>query len=159
MDEKTQTADIDSRLKTERDALRAFVALLEAEQHALIDGQTEQLLALSDNKIQAVHELGKLANARKEGLLSQGAGTGAGDIARWLQMHAVSSLPVWKDIQQFAEQVQYLNRINGTLIQTRLRQNQQALTALHTAANSAHGLYGADGQPHLPSSGRILGSV
>ena len=55
--------------------------------------------------------------------------------------------------------MQNLNRINGALIQTKLRNNQQALTILLNVANSAQGLYGADGQTHISSSRRILGSV
>ncbi len=147
------------RLNAERDALRGFIALLETEQQALIEGHTEQLLALSDSKTQAVHELSKLANARKQDLLAQGVKTGEGAITAWLQQHAADGLSIWQDILQLAEQLQYLNRTNGTLIQTKLRHNQQALTVLHNSASSAHGLYGADGQPHIPSSGRILGSV
>jgi len=159
MTKNTLATEFTSRLDSERDALRAFVTLLKAEQQALIEGHVEQLLALSDSKIQAANELSKLVNARKNDLLAHGAEIKAGGIAVWLKAHAAGSLPVWQDIQQLAEQVQYLNRTNGTLIQTKLRHNQQALTVLHNAANSAHGLYGADGQPHLPSSGRILGSV
>lgn len=147
------------RLNAERDALRAFVVLLETEQQALIDGHAEQLLALSDSKTQAVQELSKLANARKNAMLAHGEEIKASGIVAWLQANAAGSLPAWQDIQQLAEQMQHLNRTNGTLIQTKLRHNQQALTVLHNAASSAHGLYGADGQPHLPSSGRILGSV
>ncbi len=159
MTKNTPATDFISRLNAERDALKAFVTLLEAEQQDLIEGHTEQLLALSESKTQAVHELSKLASARKNDLLAHGAEIKAGGIAAWLQTYAAGSLPVWQELQQLAEQVQYLNRTNGTLIQTKLRHNQQALTVLHNAANSAHGLYGADGQPHLPSSGRILGSV
>ena len=157
---KSATAtDFTARLKTERDALKAFVTLLKTEQQALIDGHTEQLLALSDSKTEAVHELSKLTNARKNDMLAHGAKTETGGIAAWLQAYAAGSLPIWQEIQMLAEQLQHLNRTNGTLIQTKLRHNQQALTALHNAANSAHGLYGADGQQQLPSSGRILGSV
>ena len=46
-------AELVSRLCIERDALKAFVLLLETEQQNLLDGDAEQLLALSDNKIQA----------------------------------------------------------------------------------------------------------
>jgi len=163
MTKSVLVTDFDSRLSAERDALKAFVALLETEQQALIEGHTEQLLALSDSKTQAVHELSKLANARKNDLLMHRVEIAARGIEAWLKIHSANSLSTWQDIQQLAEQLQYLNRTNGTLIQTKLRHNQQALTALHNAAsntaNSTHGLYGADGQPHLPSSGRILGSV
>ncbi len=152
-------ADFVSRLIAERDALKVFVTLLETEQQALIEGNTEQLLALSSSKIQAVQELNKLANARKDDLLTHGAEIKDRGITSWLQAEAKGSLPVWQDIQKLVAQMQNVNRTNGTLIQTKLRHNQQALAVLLNAAKSTYGLYGADGLPHHPSSGRILGSV
>ncbi len=159
MTKNIPASDFTIRLNTERDGLRSLVTLLKTEQQALIDGNTEQLLVLSDSKTRAVQELSKLASARKNDLLNHNAKIQASGIVPWLQAHAPGSLPVWQDIQQLVEQMQHLNRTNGTLIQTKLRHNQQALAVLLNAANSTQGLYGADGQPHLPSSSRILGSV
>jgi flagella synthesis protein FlgN len=153
------TANFISHLHAERDALRAFVTLLETEQQALLSGQTEQLPPLSESKIQAAQELNKLENMRRNELLAHGVAIETESINIWMQLHARESLPIWSEIQQLAARAQQLNLNNGTLIQTRLRHNQQALTVLHNAANSAHGLYGPDGQPHHPTSGRTLGSV
>lgn len=159
MTQNIPATDFIVRLNTERDALKSLVTLLETEQQALIYGHTEQLLDLSATKTQAVYELSQLANMRKNDLLAHSAKIKASGIVAWLQSYAAGSLPIWQDIQQLVEQMQYLNRTNGILIQTKLRHNQQALTVLHNAVNSAHGLYGADGQAHFPSSGRVLGSV
>lgn len=153
------TADFVALLHTERDALAAFVALLTTEQQALVSGNTEPLLALADSKIQAAHELNKLANARGDGLLARAGKIEPGDMTAWLQANAANSLPVWHEILRLADQAQQLNRTNGVLIQTHLRHNQQALAALQKAAHSTSGLYGPDGQPSLPASGRTLGSV
>lgn len=153
------TADITPRLRAERDALKEFVALLETEQQTLLDGHPEQLSTLANSKIQAAHELSKMANTRRNDLRAHGAIAESGGITAWLQAHTPSNLPVWLDIQQLAEQAQHLNRTNGMLIQAKLRHNQQALTVLQNAAHSTNGLYGPDGQPHLPTSGRTLGSV
>lgn len=152
-------ADFTLRLHTERDALKEFVALLETEQQALLGGHTEQLTTLANSKMQATHGLSKLANTRRDELLARGAKTEAGGVTAWLQAHAPDNLPVWLNIQQLAEQAQHLNRTNGVLIQTKQRHNQQALAVLQNATHSAGGLYGPDGQPHLPASGRTLGSV
>lgn len=151
-------AHLSSHLHAERAALQAFVTLLETEQQALMAGQTEQLLHLADNKTLAVQALTQLANARNSMLLAHGAASGPGSIDAWLEAHAADSLPVWQNIRQLAAQSQQINRSNGELIQARLRNNQQALTILRTAANGASGLYGPDGQPHLPTPGRTLGS-
>lgn len=155
----TATADFTTHLHAERDALKAFVTLLETEQQELLSGNTEQLLALADSKVLAAHGLSKLANARSDGLRARAGKIEIGGMAAWLQANSASSLPVWHEILQLAEQAQQLNRTNGVLIQTRLRHNQQALMALQNAANNTSGLYGADGQPRLSAPGRTLGSV
>lgn len=150
--------DIASQLQAERAALQAFATLLENEQQALVNGQTEQLLTLANGKTLAVHTLNSLAHARKTTLVAHGASSDAGSIEAWLQTNAPGSLPVWHDIQNLAVHAQQLNRSNGELIQTKLKKNHQALTVLRNAVNSASSLYGPDGQPHLPVSGRTLGS-
>lgn len=151
-------ANIFTQLHAERAALQAFVTLLETEQQTLIAGQTEQLPPIADNKTLAVQSLNQLANARNNILLAHGATLAPGGIDACLKAHAPDSLPVWQDIQKLAAESQQINRSNGELIQARLKNNQQALTVLRTAANSASGLYGPDGQPRLPTSGRTLGS-
>ena len=150
-------AALASHLHTERDALRAFVTLLETEQQALLDGQVEQLLTLADSKTQAAHELKKLGNILRNEMLAHGVGTESGGMETWLQTHAAGSLPVWRDIRQLSTHAQQQNHTNGELIKSKLRHNQQALTVLHIAARSASSLYGPDGQPNLPVSGHILG--
>ena len=151
--------DFISRLNAERDGLNSLVTLLETEQKILVDGNTEQLLTLSDSKTRAVYELTTLANERKKILREHDAEIKTRGVVTWVQTYAPNSLTVWQEIQKLVEQMQNLNRINGALIQTKLRNNQQALTILLNVANSAQGLYGADGQTHISSSRRILGSV
>src|ERR1017187_9587993 len=140
MDKNISVKDFVSRLNSERDALRLLVSLLEAEQKILIDGNVEQLLALSDSKINAVQELGGLANARKNFLLAHDSEIKAHGLDAWLQAIDAVSLPIWQDIQKTVEQMQNFNRTNGTLIQTKLRYNQQALAVLLNATNTTHGL-------------------
>jgi len=159
MNKDISTTDFTSRLNTERNALRLFVKLLETEQQTLISGDAELLLTLSDSKVKAVNELARLANERKIDMLGFDESIEATDIAAWLKLRAPSSQSTWAEIQQLAEQMQYLNRSNGTLIQSKLLHNQQALAVLHNATNSTHSLYGANGQSQHTSSGRILGSV
>lgn len=159
MTQNIPATDFITRLNAERDGLKSLVTLLETEQKVLIDGNTEQLLSLSDSKTRTVHELSKLANARTNILSTHDAEIKARGIVTWLQTYAPSSLPVWQDIQKLVEQMQNLNRTNGSLIQTKLRNNQQALAVLLNVTHSAQGLYGADGQTHIASSRRILGSV
>jgi len=159
MDQGISAKDFGSRLIAERDALKSLIEILETEQKCLIDGDTDKLLDLSDRKTNTVHAIAKLASSRKDDLLLNETEIKAQGIIAWLQHYDADSLPIWTDIQYLAEQMQNLNRTNGILIQTKLRHNQQALAVLLNATNNTHGLYGADGQPHLRSSSRILGSV
>ncbi len=156
----TPSDNFKSHFQTERDALKAFVSLLESEQESLLGGDTDKLVPLVESKTKAVHELNTLAASRRNGLLSHGVPVEASSgITDWLQSNAVSSVPLWREIQQLAEQAQHLNRSNGLLIQNRLRHNQQMLSALFTAANSANNLYGPDGQARVSGGGRTLGNV
>lgn len=154
----TSMPEFSPDLLAERATLSSFVDILETEQRVLLTEHTEQLQTLADSKIQIVHELSDLIKKRRNKLSSLGINIETGSMEVWLQTHATSSLPVWRDIRQLVERAQQLNHANGELIKTRLRHNQQALNALHKAAHSANGLYGPDGQPHLATPGRTLGS-
>jgi flagellar biosynthesis/type III secretory pathway chaperone len=156
--EKSAT-DFISHLTAERDGLLSLIALLESEQQALVKGYEEQLLELSIRKTQIVHELGKLANLRKNDLRIHDAEISVNGLIAWLKAYAPSCLPIWQEIQRFVGQMQNINRNNGTLIQTKLRINQQALAVLLNTTNGTYGLYGADGQQHLHTASRILSSV
>ncbi|MDO8369475.1 MAG: flagellar protein FlgN [Candidatus Nitrotoga sp.] len=153
------TAEFISQMHAERTALYAFICLLETEQQALLEEQTEQIQVLADNKTKMVQELTSLVNARRNGMLSLGIKIEPGSMQTWLQTHTAINLPTWHEIQQMATHAQHMNRTNGELIQVKMRHNQQTLTMLHNATHSANGLYGPDGQPSLPASGRILNSV
>lgn len=153
------SADTTSHLLAERDAWAAFIALLETEQQSLTSGDADQLLALADRKMQAAQGLSKLENMRRNELLAHGVAIDSDSIRSWLLPQGQKNQQLWHEIQQLAARAQQLNLTNGALIQTKLLHNQQALAVLHNAANSAHGLYGPDGQPHLKTSARTLGSV
>ncbi|MEO6421892.1 MAG: flagellar protein FlgN [Candidatus Nitrotoga sp.] len=153
------TAEFISLMHAERTALHAFIGLLETEQQALLNDQTEQIQVLAENKTQMVHKLTKLVNARKSGMLTRGIKIEPGSMETWLKTHIAINLPAWHEIQQLATHAQNMNRTNGELIQLKMRHNQQVLTMLHNATHNANGLYGPDGQPNVPVSGRILNSV
>jgi len=143
-------------MAAERSALQKFITLLDAEQQALLGKQAEQLLALADNKTQLIHTLGKLAGERTTHLSKQGVDINLGGIEAWLQTHLADGLSTWHEIKQLAAQARAKNQLNGELIQSTLRHTQNALTALHHAAQKVHGLYGSDGQARLSSASRTL---
>lgn len=150
-----RATSINAQLNDELTSLRAFVVLLESEQKALLGNDTERLLNIAESKAQAATQLAAMAEARHKAWLAGGTDT----MEAWLPKNAPASMPLWQTIRQLAAQAQQINTTNGKLIQSGLRRNQQALTALQDAGQHAAGLYGPDGQPNLGSSGRILGSV
>jgi flagella synthesis protein FlgN len=143
-----------SSLNDECATLRAFVVLLEDEQRILLGQHSEELLPLAEAKIQLANKISNLSSARLRLVPA-----GIQDMAEWLKKNAPQALPTWLEAHQLAAHVQRLNQTNGELIQIKLRYNQQALGVLYGAAQSTAGLYGADGQPSLPSGSRVLGSV
>lgn len=153
------TAEFIARMHAERTALHDFVRLLEDEQQALLNEQTEQIQILADKKVHMVQELTGLVNSRRDSMLALGIKIEPGSMQAWLQSHSAINLPVWQEIQKVAAHAQQMNHTNGELIQVKIRHNQQALTVLHHATHGVNGLYGPDGQPSLSPSGRILSSA
>jgi len=145
-------SDLLVRLSDERDAMRTFVALLEQEQKALLSTDTDALLSLAEQKTKHSDKIQALVRERRASLPD------SLNTEKWLQANSPPGLALWHEIRQLAEQAQRQNHINGELIQLKMRYNQQALVALVGATQHAAGIYGADGQPSLPSSGRTLGS-
>lgn len=134
--------------------LRTFIDLLEREQTILVGQQSDELQAIADTKLQLADKISSLISQRKQYLPADNLNTEA-----WLRQHIPQGIAPWQQARQLAEQARQLNQTNGELIQIKLRYNQQALTALYSAAQSAAGLYGADGQTNIPAASRPLGSV
>ncbi|HEU0187070.1 MAG TPA: flagellar protein FlgN [Gallionellaceae bacterium] len=152
---QTTPANLGIHLNQELAALRAFVDLLEKEQQLLLSNDADQLLPLSETKAQAATRITQLTRQRRDAWLAK-----PGDsMEKLLPRVAPALLTVWQNILKLAAQAQELNHINGELIQSGLRRNQQALAALQSASQHAAGLYGPDGQPSLGGSGRVLGRV
>jgi flagella synthesis protein FlgN len=145
-----------SQLKVENDALRTFITLLEREQQILLSQDSEALLSLAESKSNAAIKLTEIANTRRQQLNLTAANS---DMTNWIQKFAPDVRVVWDEILELAARAHHLNQTNGEVIQLKLRSNQKALTVLLGAAQDAAGLYGRDGHPNLPVSGRTLGNV
>jgi len=146
-------------LNNELTAVKGFVALLQQEQSLLTENQTDQLLALAEQKSALAVSLNQLAEVRRALMKNQLNETTSEAIQTWLAAQSPEGLAHWQELRGLAEQAQQLNRINGEVIQMKLRHNQQTLTTLSQAVRKAD-LYGPDGQRSFaPGSGRSLGSV
>jgi len=142
------------QLNQELAELRKFVALLTSEQEFLLHNDTENLLILSEVKSQAANLLMGMGHSRRKTLLQDGNDS----MEAWLTRNAPNASPLWSEIRKLAAEAQQINTTNGELIQSRMRNNQQALSVLYNSSQNAAGIYGRDGQASISSSGRHLGS-
>ena len=151
--------DLLASLTAELVSVRGFVELLQHEQALLTENRTDQLLDLAEKKSSQAVALNQLAENRRTLLAKEMATLSSENTQSWLETHSKKGLALWQEIRIFAEQAQRLNRINGELIQMKLRHNMQSLTTLSQAVHKAD-LYGPDGQRSFaPGSGRSLGNV
>ncbi len=151
---------LDPVLNEETRALRAFVGLLEDEQRALFDGNTDQLLAIAEEKNRASAQLSRLGLSRVHWLAARGFGSGRAAVTTWLNQlaHESTQRVAWQLLLELASRAQALNQENGALILSRMQHNQQALAVLLAASDRAT-LYGPDGQTFAGPGKRHLGSV
>ena len=138
--------------------LSDFVSLLEREQSLLLDGETDALLEMAEQKTRMYRRLQYLSDERARLFAGSRQPLDAAAIRQALSEHA-TALTDWDQVVRLARQASEQNQINGRLIGERMQNNQQALTVLMAAAAQPGATYGPDGQskPHL--SGRRFGSV
>lgn len=148
-------------LIAEREAFSRFLSTLQSESSALLRGNVDELLGLAEAKSLLVAQLTLLADQRRAFLGESGFAGDRVGMAEWLIVHGGADharLSVaWNGLLADAEQARDLNRANGVLIESRLRFNQAALTALRDASRQAT-FYGPDGAPDIGArQGRELG--
>lgn len=141
-----------AELQAEEKALQEFKALLATEQKAIIEGDAEGLLTLSQSKLELVERLNRHAAERLRHIVALGLNANRSSMQEWAVKTGQTALAAWDATLAAARDAQQTNQINGALIQTHLQHNQQALSALLAAANQAN-LYGPDGQPKNTPTG------
>lgn len=155
------TSGLVKNLEAELRVFQDFIQVLQTEQDALVQGNVDPLLELARIKSEKVVLLSQLAENRARFLGAQGYSQEHGSMTKWLQQRAGVNPQIaelWQQLLTLAENAQQLNQINGSMIDTRLRNNQQALAILQVAANQS-ALYGPDGQTQALGLGRPIGKV
>ncbi len=153
----TQLANLLAALTEEHTALSNFVALLQQEQRMLMENSIDTLFTLAEQKSTHAANINQIAQTRHGLLQALIPELTASNIHDWLKLNSKEGLKLWQDIRTLADQASELNRINGELIQIKLRHNQQLLGALSRAVNQAN-LYGPNGQTSFSTgTGRSLG--
>ena len=144
--------------QSELAALSRFIEILQREQAALVKADVNQLIPISAEKVQQAEQLNRLAQVRVTALEKQGIQNDRAQVEAWLATQPRDIAEAWNLLIEAAKKAQHLNQTNGTLIESQLKNNQQALNTLVSAANQS-AVYGADGQPRSTHSTtqRILG--
>ncbi len=151
------TAEFIADLISERDGAAKFVSLLAAEQNALRDGIVEHLEMLARDKSGMARRLSELGERRTRYLIALGFSPDSYGMDSWINNYPreTGALAAWHDLRRLAVQAREANQTNGTLIDLRLRHNQQALAALENASGATT-LYGPQGQTMpLPRARRL----
>lgn len=143
-------------LEAEADAVSRFVELLRLEQIALSNGDTDNLVDLTQDKSAVTSELAALADRRNSALVGIGLKSDRAGIEAWFERVPpdARTRDAWSTTMALAGEARELNRLNGELIQIRLQHNAQALEAMQGASRTLH-LYGPDGQATPTLSRRI----
>lgn len=157
------SATFAGQLKSELETFRQFVVLLQTEQQALSDGNVDPLTELARLKAEQMAALSRLGNQRSEFLRSLSLSPDRTSMEAWLATLPAAEQPdlrqTWDELLALGTQARDLNEANGAIISAKLRHTQQALAVLQQETGNLTGLYGRDGQTHVPGMGRPLGKV
>ena len=148
-------------LQDEHAALIAFTGLLQAEQDALVQDDTDRLAQLAADKAVKIELLSHLGELRSRHLAEQNLSGNAEGMLSWLNRNpgfATAVGKIWRELLAQAETAQQINQSNGLLIERRLQQNRLKLAVLQTAAGT-DGVYRSDGQLRPLRGGRSLSQV
>lgn len=154
------SADIPAALAEERAGVEALVAVLAAEREALGAGETDRLETLAPRKRELLVAVAACEQRRARLLQRCVAGTGRKAMEAWLAANKAErgALESWRALLELAQRAQRLNLENGAFINAGMHANQQALSALLSAARSTS-VYGPGGHTVNPLSSRPLASA
>ncbi|WP_319240749.1 flagellar protein FlgN [uncultured Propionivibrio sp.] len=134
-------------LTSESELVSLFISLLEKEQASLVEGQTETLPQIAEEKGRAADRLTAVGDERNRLLAEEGLAGGPSGIEAWCARHPLekSIVSKWAEVLDKARRAKDLNQLNGNLITLRMQHTARALEALRSASRPLD-LYGPDGQ-------------
>jgi len=154
------TAPLLAAIAAETAALERFVAVLEQEQQLLIGGDADAVLPLLEEKTGLVAALGAAGQQREAELTALGVELRKDALEAWFAGAGPELKNHWDKLLELAQTANRINSTNGQLINTRLQNNQQALSILMNAAgNAGDDTYGPDGHKATGSGSRTLGTA
>lgn len=148
------TASALSQILTEElSSFGQFCLFLREEREALACNDAAALARITGQKQEICDKLIHLEKARQAHL-----GVGANNPAEALKALDSQLHQQWLRLIELAREAQNLNQVNGVIIETRMKHNQQALALLKSGAEIT-ATYTAGGQSSNPSGSRLLGSA
>ena len=144
----------------EAEAVQQFAELLKLEQTSLSSGNTDELPAFAEHKVNLAFHMNTLSAQRNASLATQGFDADRAGVEAWCAKYPNEKdvATAWSRILSLAGEARELNRLNGELIQIRMQYNTKALEALQRGKNSL-ALYGPDGQSTTTGNTRINDAV
>ncbi len=134
-----------SVMSAELAAAKDFLSLLQEEESALVAGDTERLPDIVQSKSEKIRNIARLAQERNQLVPLP-------EMDAWLKNRPESS-KIWQSLMRLSEEIKEHNRVNGAMIDMRLRSTQQALNMLQSLASTTTSLYGPDGQSSISTGG------
>ncbi len=136
---------LEGTISQEQQLTEQLLQVLEQEQAALIDDDTDALQKITPEKARLINAFVMARQQLRHDLAELGLATGEAGVHQWLknQLNALSE----QNRQAFLalqSRAQHINLTNGLLIQKLSARNQAALNVL--LGPRASGLYGPDGQ-------------
>lgn len=158
----SSTTALAAAIAGETRALQEFVAILETEQKLLISGDADAVLPLLERKTALIATLGVTGQQRDTALRELGLTDDKAEIEAFFSHAGKAHQEAWHALLELAQSAKRLNTTNGTLINSRLQSNQQALSILMQASGDSQGdsgTYGPDGIQKHGTGSRTLGSA
>ena len=144
-------------IDSEATLMRRFIEVLEHEEAMLIAGDTDNLLAMSQEKSDFYRALQQHHDSRSLLLSRQNLPNNDASI-RLVCKDLPDTLARWNELLELARQAKERNENNGRLIAERMQHNQAALSILLAASDGLQ-LYDAEGMARPAGRGRHLGSA
>ena len=137
--------------------IEQFVGLLEAEQVALTQGNTDELARIAAEKEPRATDLQNIARLRESRLTASGLSPDRRGMADWTAKHP-EAVSAWEKTLALASRARDINRLNGELIAMRMQYNARILEILQRNTTTLD-LYGPDGKTSGQGERRIEDSV
>jgi flagella synthesis protein FlgN len=140
-------------LHAEKSCVEEFLAVLEAEEQAMSNGQFGELASISEQKVQLLDRIGELDRQRETAQAALGFEPGPAGADAAAAAGGEATRQAWTTLLELAERARAHNLRNGSIVYTHLDFTQKAL---HFLQSSVQLFYGPDGIRKTTSNGTRL---